>query len=183
HRRGKPVVAELRRSAAELPGVRANQAIDLGRGHPRREPRTDVRQGRGGRATGAPHAIALGRRQDHDGHGAPCARPSQASNTISISMPAANCGMIAAMSLQQLHYFVAVAEEQHVTRAAERLSISQPPLSRQIQALEDELGQPLFNRRGPGIVLTDFWRYFATQASAILAHVDSVLADSKRWPA
>jgi DNA-binding transcriptional LysR family regulator len=97
-------------------------------------------------------------------------------------MPAANSGMIAAMSLQQLQYFVAVAEEQHVTRAAERLSISQPPLSRQIQALEDELGQPLFERRGRGIVLTEFGRYFAARATAILDHVARVLADSKRWP-
>jgi len=86
------------------------------------------------------------------------------------------------MSLQQLQYFVAVAEEQHVTRAAERLRISQPPLSRHIQALEDELGQPLFERRGRGIVLTEFGRYFATKANAILDHVASVLADSKRWP-
>lgn len=86
------------------------------------------------------------------------------------------------MSLQQLQYFVTVAEEEHVTRAAERLRISQPPLSRQIQALEDELGQPLFERRGRGIALTDFGRYFASRATAILAHVDRVLADSKRWP-
>ena len=89
--------------------------------------------------------------------------------------------MIAAMSLQQLQYFVAVAEEEHVTRAAERLHVSQPPLSRQIQALEDELGQPLFERAGRGIVLTAFGRYFATQASAILDHVANVLADSKTW--
>jgi DNA-binding transcriptional LysR family regulator len=88
--------------------------------------------------------------------------------------------MIAAMSLQQLQYFVAVAEEQHVTRAAERLRISQPPLSWQIQALEDELGQPLFERRGRGIVLTEFGRYFATKATAILDHVASALGDSDR---
>ena len=87
------------------------------------------------------------------------------------------------MSLQQLQYFVAVAEEQHVTGAAERLHISQPPLSRQIQALEDELGQPLFERRGRGIVLTEFGRYFAAKATAILEHVDRVLADTRRWQA
>lgn len=81
-----------------------------------------------------------------------------------------------------MQYFVAVAEEQHVTRAAERLHISQPPLSRQIQALEDELGQPLFERRGRGIVLTEFGRYFAVRARTILDQVESVLVDSKRWP-
>jgi DNA-binding transcriptional LysR family regulator len=86
------------------------------------------------------------------------------------------------MSLQQLQYFVVVAEEQHVTRAAARLHVSQPPLSRQIQALEDELGQPLFERRGRGIALTAFGRYFAAEAAAILAHVDTVVAASKRWP-
>ena len=86
------------------------------------------------------------------------------------------------MSLQQLQYFVVVAEEQHVTRAAARLHVSQAPLSRQVQALEDELGQPLFERRGRGIVLTEFGRYFAAKATAILDHVDSVLAETRRWP-
>lgn len=113
---------------------------------------------------------------------APCGQRPLPSNTFLDSLPAAASGMIVAMSLQQLQYFVAVAEEQHVTRAAERLHISQPPLSRQIQALEDELGQPLFERRGRGIVLTAFGRHFAIKATAILDHVASVLADSKRWP-
>ncbi len=86
------------------------------------------------------------------------------------------------MSFAQIQYFVAVAEEAHVGRAAQRLHVSQPPLSRQIQALEDELGQPLFERRGRGIALTAFGRYFAAEAAAILAHVDTVVAASKRWP-
>ena len=48
---------------------------------------------------------------------------------------------------------------------------------------EDELGQPLFERKGRGIVLTEFGRYFATKAAGILEHVETVLADTKRWPA
>lgn len=84
------------------------------------------------------------------------------------------------MSLQQLRYFVTVAEEEHVTRAAERLHVSQPPLSRQIRALEDELGHALFERKGRGVVLTDYGRHFATRAQVILREVDDVLADARQ---
>lgn len=83
------------------------------------------------------------------------------------------------MSLQQLRYFVTVAEEEHVTRAAERLHVSQPPLTRQLRALEDELGQRLLRRRGRGIELTEYGRHFATRARSVLEQVDQMLAEAR----
>lgn len=84
------------------------------------------------------------------------------------------------MSLQQLRYFVTVAEEEHVTRASVRLCVSQPPLTRQIRALEEELGQPLFDRTGRGIRLTAFGRHFAERARDILAQLDDAVAQAQR---
>ena len=81
------------------------------------------------------------------------------------------------MSLAQIRYFVAVAEEGHVGRAAERLRIAQPPISRHMRALEDEIGTQLFARTPRGMTLLPAGRVFLAHARAILAAVDrAVLA-------
>ena len=65
------------------------------------------------------------------------------------------CSIIHGMDLRILRYFLAVAEEGNITRASERLHVSQPALSTQLAALEDELGQKLFERGARGIELTE----------------------------
>lgn len=76
------------------------------------------------------------------------------------------------MSLAQIRYFVAVAEEGHVGRAAERLRVAQPPVSRQIRALEDELGTPLFARTPRGMTLLPSGEVFLAHAKEILTAVE-----------
>lgn len=78
------------------------------------------------------------------------------------------------MELQQLRYFVAVAETEHVARAAERLHISQSPLSRQIRQLEDHLGLQLFERIKQRVRLTPAGRDFLAQARDLLNQAERI---------
>ncbi|MGV9882187.1 LysR family transcriptional regulator [Streptomyces sp. NPDC003006] len=77
------------------------------------------------------------------------------------------------MQFQQLHYFVAVAETRHFTRAAEQVHVSQPSLSQQIRALEKELGAELFSRARGNITLTDAGEALLPLARRILADADT----------
>jgi DNA-binding transcriptional LysR family regulator len=79
------------------------------------------------------------------------------------------------MELRHLRYFVIVAEEQNVTRAAARLHVSQPPLSRQIRDLEEELGVELFHRTAKSLALTEAGKIFLNEARSILLRVDQAV--------
>ena len=75
------------------------------------------------------------------------------------------------MELRHLRYFVAVAEQLNVRRAAQRLHLSQPPLSRQIHDLEDELRTKLFDRSKQRLALTPAGECFLKEARRILSQV------------
>jgi DNA-binding transcriptional LysR family regulator len=84
------------------------------------------------------------------------------------------------MELRQLRYFIAVAEDGHITRAAERLGMQQPPLSRQIQAIERELDVQLLRRKARGVELTEAGHAFLENARATLAQLDQTFDATRR---
>lgn len=84
------------------------------------------------------------------------------------------------MELRHLRYFLAVAEEGNFTRAAARVGIAQPPLSQQIQALEKELGTPLFRRTHQGAELNEAGEAFLADVRRVLADVDAAVDSVQR---
>jgi DNA-binding transcriptional LysR family regulator len=85
------------------------------------------------------------------------------------------------MELRHLRYFHAVAEELSFTRAAQKLHMAQPPLSRQIQQLEDELGVRLFDRTTRQLQLTEAGRFFREQTVSTLKSMDAAVQSTRRF--
>ena len=85
-----------------------------------------------------------------------------------------------ALELRHLRYFIAVAEEGHITRAAERRGMQQPPLSQQIKAIERELDVQLFHRQARGVKLTDAGLAFLEDARATLFQLGRAVETTRR---
>lgn len=84
------------------------------------------------------------------------------------------------MELRHLRYFIAVAEEGHITRAAERLGMQQPPLSQRIKGIERELAVQLFRRKPRGMELTEAGHALLVDARAIISHLDRAVETARR---
>ncbi|VVE80124.1 LysR family transcriptional regulator [Pandoraea sputorum] len=87
---------------------------------------------------------------------------------------------MANIDVRLLRYFIAVAETGHMTRAAERLGIGQPPLSQQIRVLETQLGVTLFERLPRGMALTDAGQAFLADAYEVVRKLDQAVDDVRR---
>ena len=84
------------------------------------------------------------------------------------------------MELRHLRYFVVVAEMENVSKAALKLHVSQPALSRQIRDLEDEIGVALFERTAKSVSLTEPGRVFFKEVREVLLHADDAVKKSAR---
>ncbi|ROT44850.1 LysR family transcriptional regulator [Pusillimonas sp. NJUB218] len=84
------------------------------------------------------------------------------------------------MEMRQIRYFQCVAQELSFTKASQRLHIAQPPLSRQIRQLEEELGVQLFERLGRSIRLTDAGKFFFDKTMQLSARLDGVVVATRR---
>ncbi|UFP95389.1 LysR family transcriptional regulator [Gloeobacter morelensis] len=84
------------------------------------------------------------------------------------------------MELRHLKYFLAVAEELHFSRAAEKLHMAQPPLSQQIRVLEAELGVQLFERTRRKVQLTEAGRVFFEEGQRAMAHLEQAVRSTQR---
>ena len=111
-------------------------------------------------------------------------------HTVAIRLPPSTilakttpwCILGGEMELRHLRYFVAVAEAENVSRAALKLHVSQPALSRQIRDLEEELGFALLTRDAKSVRLTEAGRTFQGEARAVLARVEVALKTALPWP-
>jgi LysR family transcriptional regulator, benzoate and cis,cis-muconate-responsive activator of ben and cat genes len=83
------------------------------------------------------------------------------------------------MELRHLRYFIAVAEQENVSRAALKLHVSQPGISRQIHDLEDEIGFQLFERSAKSLRLTDAGRKFLEEARAVLRRTEEAVRNAR----
>lgn len=83
------------------------------------------------------------------------------------------------MELRHLRYFIAAAEEENISRAAMKLHVSQPGISRQIRDLEDEIGFELFQRTAKSLKLTESGRVFLKEARAVLQRADDAVKNAR----
>ncbi len=81
------------------------------------------------------------------------------------------------MEFSQIRYFIEAAHSQHITKSAEKLHIAQPALTKSIHKLENELGVPLFMRRGRNIVLTQYGQYLKDKLLPLISALDGIPED------